>query len=648
MQIKAVEIGEEMEYKKKNKKRSTWQLFILIAAAIIAVGAVLSYSMYVVIQRSFFQAAVAHEMELMCTMESLGSKLIDSRLHDLKAGAENMAEQYSKVLLSGSGEENTKTLSSIDLGEYSVSYCYQTEEGLYGGRQVERDYIEQLDLSEAWEGKTVLIDPDFDEEGNYILTVAAPVWREQEVAGIFIEQMDGYCISKWLGELFLSLEFGTAYIIEGEGRNIATAREENYDWITTRYNAQKLAAESDDEATKGIARLERLGLEGETGIDTYDWNGNKSYVAYGPLTEEKWGIYVGFYGDKFEEYTREITLISSRAAGMILLIFVLFLGAVIAIIMMSLRKERLYNNKLVLQKEEIEQQAFQIAVSEERFRIAMQRSRDIILEYHFETREINCFYNGREIRSGRIGEEGLRKRLIEHCHMDMDSFERFEEVMRAIGRGLTNAECIITGDYGKGKKWYNMSVSAVPNGTQKSTRAVGILRDVTGEHEAELDPLTRLLNKSAVNSYIKAAMQKNLPGTACAFVMLDVDYFKLFNDQYGHPVGDQVLCTIADSLRKCFPNPYLIGRFGGDEFCIYCPVGADGKELKKKLNELSKRVRKIQVEGQKIQDVTLSMGAVVFYGKAEFEKIYKKADDMLYEVKENGRDGSCIFEEKSK
>lgn len=146
-------------------------------------------------------------------------------------------------------------------------------------------------MEKQMEGKTqsvfclgLLFSPDFDEEGNYILVVAVPVWKDQEVAGILLEQLDGYCISDWIGDLFLSLDLGTAYIIDGSGRNIATAREENFDWITTRYNSQELVKESDDESTRSVARLEKQALEGKTGIDTYVWEGSTNYVAYGPLT----------------------------------------------------------------------------------------------------------------------------------------------------------------------------------------------------------------------------------------------------------------------------------------------------------------------------------------------------------------------------
>lgn len=641
--------SNQKSYKKIDDKKGIVKIPLMVVVGVLVIGIALSACMHAVIQKSFFQAAVTHEIELIRIMELLGSQLTDSRLYDLKAEAENTADQYSQVLLYGSEKEKEEALSAIKLEAFRLNYCYQTKEKLFCGRQFHGTYAAELDLSEAWEGKTVLFSPDFDAEGNYILAIAVPVWKDQqkqEIGGIMIEQLDGYCISDWIGDLFLSLNLGTAYIIDETGRNIATAREENYDWITTRYNSQELVKKNADESTKSVARLEKYALDGKTGVDTYIWEGSTNYVAYGPLEEADWGFCVGFYGDAFKKYTREIASVGNLAAGIFMAAITLFLGTIIAIVLQNLNKERKYSEILRQQKTEIEQQAMCIVASEERFRVAMERSRDIILEYQIETGEISCFHGGREIKSGRLGEEALRKRLVEDCCMDENSFVRFQEVLLAIGKGVINAECIISGNRGQQKKWYSMSVSAIPNTLGVPTRAVGVLRDVTGEHEAELDLLTRLLNKTAMTANVKEHMKKSLPYTSGAFVMLDIDYFKKINDQYGHPAGDQVLCAIADILRELFPEPYLIGRFGGDEFSIYCPSKVDLQELKKRLWQLSKRAKKIQLKNGSIPCISLSIGAVVFQGAEEFEKIYEKADEMLYQVKKAGRDGCRIFEIK--
>lgn len=631
------------------EKNNTVKFSLWITTITILTGAIMTFSMYSLIQKSFFKTTVTHEMELMQIMETLGSQLIDSRLENLKSELEDTAKQYGKNFIFASEKEIEQTLATIASEKSEGNYCYLTKEKQYYSSGLEENDILQVDLSQVWKGNTVIFSPDFNEKGTYVMAIAAPVWENRQedfAAGILIKYVDGYCISGWMAEMFSSLDFGTAYIINEEGRNIGTARTENYDWITTRYNAQLLAKENEDEATKSIARLEKRAIDGEVGVDTYEWEGQLSYVAYGPLAEANWGFCVGFYGSKFEEYTREVTAISSRSAAVLLAVFLFFCAAILTVIVRNLRKERRYNKILTQQKEEIEQQSVYIAVSEERFRIAMQRSSDIILEYQLETGEISCFYGGKEIKSGRIDDTALCHRLIDGYTMDKDAFVRFEETLRSISRGLTSAECMISGFLGNEKKWYKMSVTAVTGGSMHTTRAVGILRDITSEHEAELDPLTRLYNKSVISEHAKTAMQNNPQWNACAFVMLDIDHFKRINDQYGHPFGDRVLCEIADNLQKIFPSPSLCGRFGGDEFCVYCPQCPKRQELEQWLSELLRNVKEIgSINGDEFV-VSISVGAVIIHGYAEFEDIYKKADEILYKAKKAGRDRYCISEIK--
>lgn len=638
--------GYKMNNRNLKEKNNTMKFSLSIIAVIVMTGAIVTYFMYSLIQDSFFKTTITHEMELMQIMEDLGSQLLDSRLDDLKSETENIAEEYSETLIYATDAEIKQTLLRLT-SDNNERMVYMTKDKQFYSSQLHENDLLQIDLTQVWEGNTVIFSPDFNEKGTYVMAIATPVLtneQEEAVAGVLIEYVDGYCLSYWMAELFSSLDFGTAYIVDEEGRNIGTAREENYDWITTRYNAQKLAAENDDEAVKSVAQLEKRAINGEVGVDTYEWEGQLSYVAYGPLMETNWGFCVGFYGSKFEAYTREVTAISSRSAGVLLFVFLFFLVVVLIIIIRNLLKERRYNVMLIKQKEEIEQQAIYIAVSEERFRIAMQRSSDIIFEYQLESGEISCFYGDKEIKSGVFGDASLRDRLVEGFSMDEDAFGRFEECLCSISKGLSSAECMISGYAKTEKKWYKMSVTAITSGSLQPNRAVGILRDITGEQEAELDSLTRLYNKSAITEYVKASMQNSPQRNTSAFIMLDIDNFKRINDEYGHPIGDMVLCEVAKKLQTVFPKPCLCGRFGGDEFCVYYPKNSNRLDLENLLSTLSKDVKEIGVLNNEAFIVSISIGAVIIHNITDFEDIYKQADENLYKAKKTGRDKYCVSE----
>lgn len=622
---------------------------VAVVAGVILAGLTICIGLYYAVQKSFFEATFSHETAMMQVMEELGSEMVDSKIRLLKHEIKNTASHYEKRLAEEDVGKKEKILSDLGPRQGRLGYCYQTKESLYCGKQISEEYIQRLDLKKVWQsGEITLFDPDFDVRGNYILALAAPVGKNREMDGILVELLDGYCLSQWLAEALLRLKTGTAYIINKEGRHIATAKKENYDWITTRYNATELAKTVADEESKSIALLEQRALHGESGTGSYLWHGGVSYLAFGPLEETGWGFYMGFYGEAYENYTRQVAAVGSQIGGMILFAFLLFLAGAIVLVLYSLDKERKYSQRLMRQKEEIASQAQRLAASEERFRVAMRRSRDIILEYRLQDGEITWFYPDEAVTSGQIDDPGLQEKLARDGRLEQSSFERFKAALMTINKGMLSTECLLRGQWRGEQKWYRMTVSAILDAVGKPARVVGILKDVTGEKAAELDSLTTLSNKASITKAVKADMKKIGKHEKSAFVMLDLDHFKQINDTYGHPAGDKVILMLARILKDVFPEPYLVGRFGGDEFCIYCPPGTYTDCIAKKLEQVRRRAKEIHLEECASPEISCSCGAIIFYGQTEFEEVYKKADEMLYAAKAAGRD-SCRFyyEERS-
>lgn len=149
----------------------------------------------------------------------------------------------------------------------------------------------------------------------------------------------------------------------------------------------------------------------------------------------------------------------------------------------------------------------------------------------------------------------------------------------------------------------------------------------------ELDSLTLLYNRRTCNRMIKRLVEEEKPFTV---VMVDIDYFKKINDQYGHACGDYILRGISSIIRECVKNGGFASRWGGEEFLLIYAL--DYEEAKRRVEEFQSKVREhvFEHEGQSIK-VTVTIGVKEMEQGVPYEKIIKLADDNLYTGKRNGR-----------
>ena len=159
------------------------------------------------------------------------------------------------------------------------------------------------------------------------------------------------------------------------------------------------------------------------------------------------------------------------------------------------------------------------------------------------------------------------------------------------------------------------------------------------EKNANTDPLTQLYNRKYLETFIdKTLYSGELKNTACGLMMVDIDFFKLINDNYGHDIGDIAIKTIANTLVDVTTESDIVIRFGGEEFIV---ILADCNE--EKLSKMAEDIR-IAFSQQKIQansetfSKTISIGTSLFPNTNEqFWKYIKQCDIALYEAKQTGR-----------
>ena len=161
------------------------------------------------------------------------------------------------------------------------------------------------------------------------------------------------------------------------------------------------------------------------------------------------------------------------------------------------------------------------------------------------------------------------------------------------------------------------------------------------------DPLTRMFNNRYLQQWLPqafaAAKRHNRPLT---LILLDVDYLKWINDQYGHLAGDYVLKRLAMLLRKSVRDADVVVRYGGDEFLLALPETTSGQatELAERILKQLQKSRLLPPRTSRPIRITCSMGCATFPSDLtadSYEQILALADQALYAAKRAGR--NCLW-----
>src|SRR5699024_3476043 len=144
------------------------------------------------------------------------------------------------------------------------------------------------------------------------------------------------------------------------------------------------------------------------------------------------------------------------------------------------------------------------------------------------------------------------------------------------------------------------------------------------------DYLTKLYSRNFLDKIITESMIKDGKG---AFILFDVDDFKLINDTYGHYIGDKVLVQVANIIQMEIGVKEIAARWGGEEFAIYMP-----HYNLHQATEKANRIRK-KVIHQTDPQVSLSCGVSIWTSSEEdsIEKLFIRTDKALYEAKSSGK-----------
>ncbi len=151
------------------------------------------------------------------------------------------------------------------------------------------------------------------------------------------------------------------------------------------------------------------------------------------------------------------------------------------------------------------------------------------------------------------------------------------------------------------------------------------------------DPLTGVKNRASLeNAMAREVELAHRHGTGLSVIVLDIDFFKMVNDHFGHAVGDLALCSVAQCVRETIRGTDMLFRYGGEEFVILlsCTKRNGALLLAERIRQAIEGLVFAEPQGLKL---TASLGVTELCTKDTPLALFKRADTALYQAKNNGR-----------
>lgn len=201
--------------------------------------------------------------------------------------------------------------------------------------------------------------------------------------------------------------------------------------------------------------------------------------------------------------------------------------------------------------------------------------------------------------------------------------------------------------------WCRFRATAVYDKDGNISKLVGIIINIDDEKretsalrkQAERDSLTKLFNKQTAYEKVTRYLSSSADGVNCVLLIIDLDYFKHVNDQYGHMAGDSVLTQCAKEIKRLFRADDIVARIGGDEFLVLMKDTSDRELVKSRCSQLIAAFRTILKPYVQAHTLSCSIGASFApeHGTTYFD-LFVAADRALYHAKGLGKNQYTFYD----
>lgn len=291
----------------------------------------------------------------------------------------------------------------------------------------------------------------------------------------------------------------------------------------------------------------------------------------------------------------------------------------------------------------------------ERYKIIMEQTNDIFFEWDIETDTVVYSPNWKE-KFGYIPiSSKISQKIPKISHLHPDDMASFGGFMEKIRTGSRYGELEFRVSDARGRyQWCKLRATTQFDDRGRACKAIGIVIDINNEKKAaqelkaraERDTLTKLYNKDSARQRIEHILENRESGEWAALFIIDIDNFKMVNDQYGHMFGDAVLTKIASQLSRLFGSGDVLARIGGDEFMALCRGDLADVKADITAERILKCFDRVQAELPGDCRLSSSIGIGMCPGDGlDFQTLFQRADVALYHAKFCGKKQYQIYDQ---
>lgn len=610
--------------------------FYIFLIAILVTGVFFSFFVF---GKAVNKVVEDSSIEYLKETASLYAGTFQVKLNDQLFMLESQARYFTDIDMDDYNAIKASIMGSKGVGEFkriavaNSSGMTINYDGKSSGNILMKDYFKKAMQGHAQTSSNVSV----DEDGEEVLTLAVPIFQGKAVVGVITgtfsySVLDNiFSVDTFGGKGYTIVSDKNGKILIGTKNSLSLSHDTN--WLDFLRSSSTL---TDVQVTEIHADMQ----DDKSGVFVFSSGDKKRIVVYTPIGLNDWYVLSTVSADYILSQRGKISRITFIHISVMLLVFVII---------------TLFVCYLVIQNARVQK-------ANARYAISSKANQNLIFEFDLASNTIEFTGNtlavfGEEIKQLQLSEFDRIASKIHESERNLR--EQLQKFIMEGGESYTSELRI------RSKKnnyeWYRLSGIVIFDRERNPIKFIGNILNVNAqiEHEqklktmAETDLLSGLLNKVSMEKKVSAFLETKKGSFIAAFFIIDMDNFKQVNDRLGHAYGDQAICDTANKLSLVFSEKDLIGRIGGDEFCVLMCLKKSVENpkaiIEKKCTTLNEILTEEYFNGEKAVEITASIGISLFPAQAEdFMGLFKKADRALYYVKNHGKNNYSFYDENMK